>query len=71
MVDRPDSWNNSLLPTCDRNINIIVRRGSSDIITSRSSDIAADDFIIIRNGSLSGRGSRRQKEDLVRDPVLK
>ena len=58
----PNSWNNSLNSgrgsniAGGRNINIIGRRGSSDIITSRSSNIAADDSIII-SGSLSGRGS--------------
>ena len=36
---------------------------------SRSSDIAADDSNII-SGSLSGRGSRQWKEDLLRDPVV-
>ena len=51
-----------------KNININGRRGSSDIITSRSRDIAADDSIII-SGSLSGRGSRQRKVDLVKDPV--
>ena len=36
---------------------------------SRSSDITADDSIII-SGSLSGRGSQQRREDLVRDPVV-
>ena len=60
----------SNIATNFKNININSRRGgSSDITTSCSSDIAADDSIII-SGSLSGRGSRRRKEDLVRDPVV-
>ena len=46
------------------------RGGSSNIITtSRSSNIAADDSVII-SGSLSGRGSQQRKVDLVKDPVV-
>ena len=56
-----------------KNINSIGRRGgsSSDIIitTSCSRDIVADNSIII-SGSLSGRGSRQRKVDLVRDLVV-
>ena len=63
--------NNSLLPAGGRNINIIGRRGGSRNIniTSCSRDIAVDGSIII-SGSLSGRESRRRKEDLLRDPVV-
>ena len=72
VVGPSSSWNNSR--NSDRkayftNINISSRRGgSSNITTSRSSDIVANDFII--SDPLSGRGSQQQKEDLMRDPAV-
>ena len=77
-VVTPNSWNNSLksgqgrnIAANSKNINTLGRRGgSSNInITSRSSNIAADDSIII-SGSLSERGSQQRKVDLVRDLVV-
>ena len=71
----PNLWDNSLNfgrgsnIAGGSNINIFGRRDSSVIITSRSSDIAADNYIIIR-GPLSERESRRRRKDLVRDPVV-
>ena len=69
-VGPPSYWKaNSVLKADFTSINISGRRGgSSDITTSRSSVIVADDSII--SDSLSGSGSQRRKEDLVRDPVV-
>ena len=51
------------------NININGKRGSSsNITTSRSSNTVANNSII--SDPLSGRGSQRRREDLVRDPVV-
>ena len=72
----PRTRNNSLklgrgnIAADSKNINMNGRCGNSDITTSRSSDIAADDSIIINSGPLRRRESRRRKEDLVRDPMV-